>query len=97
MSITMPRTADLCEQTAKMAEDAGAVSNDKVQRRLLAQSDHQTLMITLESVTTCRQVEHRETVQDPFEGWPGTRNPRLAQETPLPMSLCVSYSPSPPL
>ena len=65
-----PGAADLCEQTAKIAEAAGAVSNDKVQRRLLAHRDHQTLMITLESANTCRQVEHRETVQDPFGGLP---------------------------
>lgn len=45
----LSRAADLCEQAAKMVEDAGAVSDDKAQRRLLAGCDHQTMMIILGS------------------------------------------------
>ena len=45
----LSHAADLCEQAAKMVEDAGAVSDDKARRRLLAGCDHQAMMITVGS------------------------------------------------
>lgn len=45
----LSRAADLCDQAAKMVEDAGAVSDDKARRRLLAGCDHETTMIVLGS------------------------------------------------
>ena len=44
------RAADLCDQAAQMAEDAGAADNDKARRRLLTGCQHQTMMIALGSV-----------------------------------------------
>jgi hypothetical protein len=44
------RAADLCEQAARMVEDAGAIGDDKARRRLLAGCQHQTMMIALGSV-----------------------------------------------
>jgi hypothetical protein len=45
----LSRAADLCEQAAKMVEDAGAACDDQARRRLLAGCDHQTMMITFGS------------------------------------------------
>ncbi len=45
----LSRAADLCEQAAKMVEDAGAVGDDKARRRLLAGCDHETMVITVGS------------------------------------------------
>jgi hypothetical protein len=44
------RAADLCEQAARTVEEAGAASDDKARRRILAGCDYQTMMITLGSV-----------------------------------------------
>ena len=44
------RAADLSEQAARMVGDAGAISDDKARRRLLASCQHQTMMIALGSV-----------------------------------------------
>lgn len=45
----LSRAADLCEQAAKMVKDAGAVSDDKTRRRLIAGCEHETNMIMLGS------------------------------------------------
>jgi hypothetical protein len=44
------RAADLCEQAARMVEEAEAIGDDKARRRLLAGCQHQTMMIALGSV-----------------------------------------------
>jgi len=46
----LSRAADLCEQAARMVEDAGAAGNDKARRRLLAGCEHETMMISLGNV-----------------------------------------------
>lgn len=44
------RAANLCDQAARMAADAGAIGDDKARRRLLAGCQHQTMIIALGSV-----------------------------------------------
>jgi hypothetical protein len=46
----LSRAADLCEQAARMIEDAGAIGDDKVRRRLLAGCKRETTMITFGNV-----------------------------------------------
>ncbi|MEV1005014.1 hypothetical protein [Nonomuraea sp. NPDC050202] len=41
------RAADLCEQAARMVEQAGAVHDDKARRRLVAACKHETMVIAL--------------------------------------------------
>jgi hypothetical protein len=43
----LARAADLCEQAARMVEDAGAVHDDKARRRLLAGCKRETTMIAI--------------------------------------------------
>jgi hypothetical protein len=43
----LSRAADLCEQAARMVEDAGAVGDDKARRRLLAGCQHESIMNSL--------------------------------------------------
>ena len=63
----LSRAADLCEQAAKMVEDAGGVSDDRARRRLLAGCEYRTMVMTLGSAvpavaqssaeTMCRALE----------------------------------------
>ena len=46
----LARAADLCELAARMVKDAGAISNDKARRRLVAVCQHETTMIALGNV-----------------------------------------------
>ena len=50
VSPELSRAAGLCEQAAQMIEDAGAVSDDKARRRLLAGCERETTMITFGNV-----------------------------------------------
>ncbi|HLQ53035.1 MAG TPA: hypothetical protein VK162_02055 [Streptosporangiaceae bacterium] len=43
----LARAADLCDQAARMAEDADAVHDDKARRRLVASCEHETMVIAL--------------------------------------------------
>lgn len=66
------RAADLCEQAAQMVEDAGAASDDKARRRLLAGCQHQTMMIVLGSVIPAVAETSAEDLQRTLGG--STRN-----------------------
>jgi len=43
----LSRGADLCDQAARMIEDAGAVDNNKARRRLVASCEHEGIVIAL--------------------------------------------------
>ncbi|MFC5833152.1 hypothetical protein [Nonomuraea insulae] len=43
----LARAADLCEQAARMVEQAGAVGDEKARRRLVASCEHETMVMAL--------------------------------------------------